>query len=295
MMHPSLQTPAPKLMNRSQCALILVVLGIISLSAAAAAQQSPAPSAPATPAPTTPEASQPAQPASPSAPQSSSKDKSAENPNLKQQEKTGTSNDRLFFALPNFLTVESKNVPPLTAGQKFKVVARGAFDPIQIPWYAIQAGIGQASNSEPGYGQGAEGYGKRFGADAADGVIENFMVGAVFPSILRQDPRYYQMGTGGFWRRAGHAVGRIFISPTDSGHRQFNFSEIFGSAVSASISTYSYHPSADRNLGNVGTVWGTQIGYDTLTLVIKEFWPDVRRKAKKKDAAAAPETAPTPH
>jgi hypothetical protein len=291
MMHPSLQAPAPKLMNRSQCALILVVLAIISLSASAAAQQSPA-----APAPATPETSQPAQPASPSAPPSSPQGKTPENPNLKQQEKTGTSNDRLFFALPNFLTVESKNVPPLTAGQKFKVVARGAFDPIQIPWYAIQAGIGQASNSEPGYGQGAEGYGKRFGADAADGIIENFMVGAVFPSILRQDPRYYQMGTGGFWRRAGHAVGRIFISPTDSGHRQFNFSEIFGSACSAAISTYSYHPSADRNLGNVGTVWGTQVGYDTLTLVIKEFWPDVRRKAKKKkDADAAPETAPTPH
>jgi hypothetical protein len=269
----------------------LTILAIASLLASAAAQQTSAP-----PAQPKPDAGQQTQPANPSAPSpSSSTEKSHENPDVKKQEKTGTSNDRLFFALPNYLTVESKNVPPLTAGQKFKVVARGAFDPIQIPWYAIQAGIGQATNSEPGYGQGAEGYGKRFGADAADGVIENFMVGAVFPSILRQDPRYYQMGTGGFWRRAGHAVGRILISPTDSGHRQFNFSEFLGSASAAAISTYSYHPSADRNLGNTGKVCGTQIGYDTLTLVIKEFWPDVRRKAKKKKEADAPETATTPH
>ncbi|MFZ0284957.1 MAG: hypothetical protein WAL32_06975 [Terriglobales bacterium] len=258
----------------------------VVFSTSASAQQSAPPAAQQKP-----EAGQQTQPANPSSSQSSSTDKNAANPatkNAKNQEKTGTSNDRLFFALPNFLTVESKNVPPLTAGQKFKVVARGAFDPIQIPWYAIQAGIGQASNSEPGYGQGAEGFGKRFGADAADGVIENFMVGAIFPSVLRQDPRYYQMGTGGFWRRTGHAVGRIFISPTDSGHRQFNFSEILGSAAAASISTYSYHPSSDRNLGNTATVWGTQIAYDTLTLVIKEFWPDIRRKAKKKKEAPVP-------
>jgi len=261
--------------------LVTTAFVAVSLFTSAAAQPSPA-----APAPQTPAAGQQTPPASPSAKQPSSPDQP--NPNIKKQEQTGTSNDRLFFALPNFLTVESTNVPPLTAGQKFKVVARGAFDYIQIPWYAALAGISQASNSEPGYGQGAEGYGKRLGAYAADGVIENFMVGAVLPSILRQDPRYYQMGKGGFWRRSGHAVGRIFISPTDSGHRQFNFSEIFGSAAAAAISTYSYHPSADRTLSNTASVWGSQVGYDTITLVIKEFWPDIRRKFSKKKTASAP-------
>jgi hypothetical protein len=260
----------------------VLLLAILTLSIPTAAQQS------APPPQQKPDAGQQTQPANPSSsPQASSPDKSA-NPNIKQQEKTGTSNDRLFFALPNFLTVESKNVPPLTAGQKFKVVARGAFDPIQIPWYAIQAGISQAENSEPGYGQGAEGYGKRFGAYAADGTIENFFVGAILPSVLRQDPRYFQMGEGGFWRRTGYSVSRIFVGRTDSGHHTFNFSEIFGSAAAAAISTYSYHPSADRNLGNAGSVWGTQVGYDTITLVIKEFWPDIRRKTKKKKEAPAP-------
>lgn len=202
----------------------------------------------------------------------------------KTPEKTGsTSNDRLFFALPNFLTLENGgNVPPLTVGQKFKVVARGSFDYIQIPWYAALAGISQAQNSEPGYGQGAEGYGKRFGSAFADGTIENFMTQAILPSLLHQDPRFFQESQGGFWHRTGYAVSRIVVTRSDSGHQQFNFSEVFGSAAAASISTYSYHPSADRTLSNTASVWGTQVGYDTITIVVKEFWPDIRRKLSKK-------------
>lgn len=226
--------------------------------------------------PAAPPASSPAQS------QPTDKNGGTDNSKIKAQEETGTSKDRLFYALPNFLTVETKNVPPLTVGQKFKVVARGSFDYIQLPWYGFLAGLSQAQNSEPGYGQGAEGYGKRLGAYAADGTIENFLTGAVFPSILRQDPRYFQSGEGGFVHRSGYAVSRIFITRTDAGHRQFNFSEILGSAMAAGISTYSYHPRDDRNLRNTASVWGSQVGYDTITIVVKEFWPDIRRKLSKK-------------
>ena len=200
----------------------------------------------------------------------------------------GTSNDRLFYALPNFLTLEnSGKVPPLTTTQKFKVVTRGSFDYIQIPWYGALAGISQAENSEPGYGQGAEGYGKRLGAAFADGTIENYMTGAVLPSLLHQDPRFFQESEGGFVHRTGYAVSRIFITRADSGHQQFNFSEVVGSAMSAAISTYSYHPKGDRNLPNTASVWGTQVGYDTVTIVVKEFWPDIRRKISKKKQYAS--------
>lgn len=181
-------------------------------------------------------------------------------------------------------------------GQKFAVVARGSFDPIQIVWYAALSGISQAENSEPGFGQGAEAYGKRYGAYAADGTIENFFVGAIMPSILKQDPRYFQKGHGGFASRTEYAVSRIFWTRSDSGHGQFNYSEIFGAAVASAISTYSYHPhpgyhpiagqnvpyiASDRTPGNTASVWGTQVGYDTITLVIKEFWPDIRRKIRR--------------
>ena len=204
----------------------------------------------------------------------------------------------MFFALPNFLTLENAhNLPPLTTGQKFKVVAQGSFDPIQIVWYAALSGISQAENSEPGFGQGWAAYGKRYGAYAADGTIENFFVGAIMPSILSQDPRYFQMGHGGFFHRSGYAISRIFWTRTDAGGSQFNYSEIVGAAVASAISTYSYHPhpgyhpipgqyvpyvASDRTWKNTASVWGTQVGYDTLTLVIKEFWPDIRRRLLKK-------------
>jgi hypothetical protein len=200
----------------------------------------------------------------------------------KKGQNSGTSNDRLFYALPNFLTLESgAHVPPLTARQKFKVVARSSFDYVQVPWYGMLAGISQAENSEPGYGQGAEGYAKRFGSAYADGTIENFMAGAILPSLLHQDPRFYQESEGGFTHRAGYAVSRIFITRTDSGHHQFNYSEIFGSALAASISTYSYHPHADKTVDNALSVWGSEVGYDTITILVKEFWPDIRRKLSK--------------
>ncbi len=197
----------------------------------------------------------------------------------------GTSNDRLFYALPNFLSLENAgHVPPLTAKQKFAVVARGSFDYVQFPWYGFLAGISQAENSEPGFGQGAAGYGKRFGSAFADGTIENFMTGAVLPSVLHQDPRFFQSDSGGFWQRTGYAMSRIVVTRADSGKQQFNYSEIFGSAVSAAISNYSYHPKEDRNLGNAASVWGSQIGYDTITIVVKEFWPDIHRKLSHKSS-----------
>lgn len=198
------------------------------------------------------------------------------------EETTGTSNDRLFWTLPNFLTVQSQNIPPLSTGTKFKVVARGTFDPVEYFYIGFLAGISQASDSEPGYGQGAAGYGKRYGAAFADNGIENFMTGAILPSLLKQDPRFYQMGHGpSFGHRLGYAMSRIFITRSDAGHRQFNFSEVVGSAMSAGISTYSYHPSEDRNLGNTASVWGTQVGWDTVTIVFKEFWPDIRHHFAK--------------
>jgi len=194
-----------------------------------------------------------------------------------------TSNDRLFFALPNFLTLEhASQVPPLTTKQKFAVVTRSSFDYIQVPWYAFLAGISQAQNSEPGYGQGAAGYGKRFGAAAADGTIENYFTSAILPSMLHQDPRFYQLGKGGFWHRTFYAMSRIVVTRSDSGSSQFNASEVFGSAIAASISTYSYHPHADKTVSNTASVWGSQIAYDTATIVLKEFWPDIRRKLTHK-------------
>lgn len=199
-----------------------------------------------------------------------------------QDPQKDTSHDRLFWALPNFLTVEDADkVPPLTSGQKFKLVARGVFDPAEFVLIAFVAGLGQASDSDPSYGQGAQGYAKRYGTAYGDNAIENFMAYAVFPSVLHQDPRYYQLGHGGFRKRAVHALSRVVLTRSDSGQTQFNYSEILGAGTAAAISTYAYHPQSERSFGNVATVWASQMGWDVATYMVKEFWPDLRKKRHK--------------
>lgn len=196
------------------------------------------------------------------------------------------SKDRLFYAMPNFSTVESsQHLPPMTVGQKFKLVTRSSFDPFQFAWYGAIAGISQATNSEPGYGQGWGSYGIRYASAFGDGLTEAYMVGAVFPSVLHQDPRYYQLGHGSFIHRTGYALSRLIITRGDSGNTQFNFSEIVGSAVAAGIVTYSYHPHEDKTLSNTASVWGTQVAYDAIAIELKEFWPDLRKKFSQKKHA----------
>jgi len=185
----------------------------------------------------------------------------------------------------------------MTVGQKFKGFAQSSYDPIQLVWYGARAGISQAENSEPAYRQGAKGYAKRLGSFAADGTIKNLFTGAILPSMLHQDPRYFQSGHGSFFHRTGYAVSRIVVTRGDSGHAQFNYPEIFGAAIASAISTYSYHPGrtfnrfakdgtpiyypSDRTLKNTASTWGSHLGYDAIMLVVKEFWPDIHRKLKK--------------
>ncbi|MGB7131663.1 MAG: hypothetical protein WBD59_12680 [Candidatus Sulfotelmatobacter sp.] len=218
----------------------------------------------------------------------------------------GTSNDRLFYTLPNFLSLQNgAKLPPLTTKEKFKVVALGTFDPVQYPWWGLLAAISQGEDSEPAFGQGWAAYGKRYGTTAGDSMVENFMVGAVFPSILHQDPRFYQSEKGGYAQRTWYAVTRILVTRGDSGNKQFNFSEVFGAAFAAAVSTYSYHPkstyistptnphmfvASERTLTNTATVWGTQMGLDTITIVVKEFWPDIHRKLSHKHQGAMAKT-----
>jgi hypothetical protein len=194
------------------------------------------------------------------------------------EQKNGTSDDRLFWALPNFLTVENgHNLPPLTTKQKFDVTSRSGFDEIEYAWYAILAGFSQAGNHEPSYAPGLGGYAERYALSFADGTIENYMVNAVFASTLHQDPRYYQLGKGSILGRTGYSVSRIFVTRSDAGRSQFNFSEILGSAAAAGLYA-SYHPASDRTVAYTLTSWWSQVGYDTIAIVLKEFWPDIRRK-----------------
>ena len=195
--------------------------------------------------------------------------------------KTAPMNDRLFFVLPNYLTVENRDqFEPIAAKTKFKLSTKTMSDPITVSFIGVIALMGQARNSDPSYGQGFRGYAKRYGTFYADTGIGTLMTTSVFPTLLHQDPRYFQLGRGGIWHRALYSVSRIFVARADNGDLQFNTSEIVGNAVAAGISN-AYHPQNQRTLSNTLSVWRTDIMLNTVCNVAKEFWPDLRHKLRK--------------
>jgi len=201
----------------------------------------------------------------------------------KLEKETGTINDRIFEVLPNYGTVENaRELPPLTAGQKFRLATAGVFDWGSYPFNAILSGIAQAKNDPKEWGQGWGAYGKRYTASFADNSIGTYMTTAIFPSLLHEDPRYYQLGKGRVVHRAYHAVNRLFAVRTDSGHERFNFSESTGNAAAAAISNF-YHVPEDRTASRTATTFAFLILYDGMNNELKEFWPDIRRKVFHKN------------
>lgn len=188
----------------------------------------------------------------------------------------------LDLVVPNNLVIEGRDtrVAPLRVSQKFGQVAKNFFNPFTFVGTAIQSGIDQAADIHQGYGQGAEGYGKRYGANIADTATAQFFGVGVYPSIFHTDPRYYRMGSGGFFSRGWYSATRVFVTRTDSGRRIFNAPEIMATATASGISR-SYYPSDERNAGDFAYSMGSQIAFDAAYNLAKEFWPDVRKHVFK--------------
>lgn len=185
---------------------------------------------------------------------------------------------RLFGFIPNYATVEGAAAePPLTTAGKFKLTLDGAFDPYEFAMVGGVAAMGQAQNQDPSLGQGLKGYSERYAQAFADQAIGNVMTGAIFPSLLQEDPRFYERGRGSFPSRFDYALSRMFVTRTDSGGTQFNYSEFVGNAAAAGISNL-YEPTSDRTLPNTLNTWETQLAIDAIAYEAKEFWPDIRRK-----------------
>jgi hypothetical protein len=153
---------------------------------------------------------------------------------------------RVLGVFPNFYASYIWNAAPLSAGQKFRLAIRSSIDPVSIAIPAVVAGVEQWQNGFSGYGQGTRGYAKRFGASYTDGFTSMMIGGAILPSILRQDPRYFYKGTGSIRSRALYAIATVVICKGDNGHWQPNYSNVLGNLASASISNL-YYPSTDRN------------------------------------------------
>lgn len=183
---------------------------------------------------------------------------------------------RIFFIIPNYRTAALPNpYVPLTTKEKWSIATqdsldRGAF--LLAAAFGTEAFLTKANRS---FGQGAEGYAHYFVTSYADWAIGNYMTEAIFPTVFHQDPRYFAKLTGTKKSRLAYAVGQIFITHNDHGKRVFNVSELGGNLTASAVS-FAYYPDS-RNTGELMTKWGTQVGVDMASNVLKEFWPDIHR------------------
>lgn len=183
---------------------------------------------------------------------------------------------RILWIIPNFKSVSADtHLPPLSIKEKFWLATQDSFDYSSFIYTGLIAAGAMASKSEPSFGQGASGYGNYFAHTLADGTIENYMVEAIVPTLVKEDPRYYTLGRGGFFKRSGYAISRLFITRTDAGNKSPNISEIVGAGAAAGISNAYYD---DTNVW-VKTYqrWLSQMIQDAAGNLAKEFWPDINR------------------
>jgi Carboxypeptidase regulatory-like domain len=176
---------------------------------------------------------------------------------------------RVLGIIPNFYVAYDKNTVPLTPKLKYELALRAATDVVSIAGDVVLAGINQATD-RPHYQEGAKGFGQRFGAAYAGSFSNILLGGAVLPSLLHQDPRYFYQGTGTGRSRARHALLSPFICKGDNGVWQFNYSGIGGSLISASLAN-TYYPPRDRGPGLVFSNTFINIGAEVVDDVIQEF------------------------
>jgi len=160
---------------------------------------------------------------------------------IKEQEK-----QRILGFVPNFYVSYDREALPLNPGQKFRLAWKTTTDPFTFVGVAALAGVAQATDAYPGYGQGWDGYAKRFGASYADAITATFVGSAILPSLLKQDPRYFYKGTGSTGSRLAYALASPVFCKGDNMRWQPNYSNVAGAFAAAGIS-YAYYPNSDRN------------------------------------------------
>jgi hypothetical protein len=185
--------------------------------------------------------------------------------------------ERMFGVVPAYSITDARNAPPLKRKEKLKLFVSGTLDPFPFAVYAIQAGVEQANDSHSGYGQGAAGYARRFGAALGDGTSARFFATYAFPSLLHQDPRYFRKGQGSGWSRVRYSVSRGFVTRSDSGGTQPNWSNVLGKFTGAGLSNL-YYPPDDRGASLTLSRVAISLSYQMLGNLAIEFWPEIHRK-----------------
>jgi hypothetical protein len=184
---------------------------------------------------------------------------------IKEQEK-----QKALGFIPNYYVSYIPDAVALNPRQKFELAWKSTVHPVTFGITGVIAGIQQAQNDFSGYGQGADGYAKRYGAAYADDAIGTMIGGFIFPSLFKQDPRYFYKGNGSKKSRLVYALANAVICKGDNGHWQANYSAMLGAVAAAGISN-AYYPSKDRGADLVFENALIGIGATAAANVLQEF------------------------
>jgi len=196
------------------------------------------------------------------------------------QSADGLNHDRIMGVIPNYQTVDkaTPRTPPLTRKQKWMFFLEETKDPFNIAAEALSAGLSQADNQTPKYGEGGAAYAKRLGAAFGDFTSQNLFSDTILACLLHQDPRYFRKGPpAGFVARVLYSLSRIAVARQDSGRPAFNASGVFGMMLGIGASNL-YYPEASRRGTVMFTRAGTSLAGWALGNTAAEFWPDIHRK-----------------
>jgi hypothetical protein len=210
------------------------------------------------------------------------------------------SDTRVVAVVPAFNVATFDTKTPLTANQKFHLFWRSTLDPFNLIAPAVKSVIYHGAGLNSGFGSGASGFFKRYGAAIADGGTGRFFRSYMYPALLHEDPRYFRIANGTKKSRTGYALTRVFVTRTDAGNNRFNWSKLLASFSSSALSN-TYYPQENRGVGFTFTGVGfTYVGEAAMN-VVKEFWPDISAKRKARHSkftpsppAPAPETGCVP-
>lgn len=182
---------------------------------------------------------------------------------------------RILGIMPNFRAVSAGTIPPPpTPKQAFMIATKNSFDYSSFFFVGMTSALAEWTHAHPQLGQGMAGYGRYYWRGFVDKTDGNYLVIFAFPTILHQDPRYYAMGKGGFWKRAFYAASRVAVAKNYEGENVFNASEVVGRGTAQAISL-AYYPSQTRTIGGFASKYAYAIGRDALTNAFREFWPDI--------------------
>jgi len=261
----------------------LIFVGILMIWAVSGFAQTPTGQDAAAQAPAAPPAAQ--EPATPAPGVEAPAPQAAQTPPRKTAEEilAEEKKQRMLGIVPMYGVTNYQYAPALTSGQKFDLMIRAYASPFPYLSAGFQAGLSQAFNSFEGYGQGASGYGKRFGSALLDGFDSGFFSNYFYPVLFKQDPRYFRLGnTSTKKRRMASVLEQEFVTKKDSDRtRTFSYSNVLGALTAGGISN-AYYPQEERGFGLTMSRTAVSFGWGMVGNFVLEFWPDISHKFRHK-------------